>query len=59
MHAGDDIGEKRNHIVVTHRHVGNNLLEGDLFAGEVLVFFAAAVELEPQLGDFALYSKCA
>ena len=46
-HAGDDIGEQANHVVVTHGHVGDNLLESNLLLGKVLVLLAAAVQLEP------------
>jgi hypothetical protein len=54
VHAADNIGKQGDHIVVAHGHVGNNLLEGDLLGGEVLVLLAAAIQLEAQLGDFAL-----
>ena len=45
-HAGDNIGKQTDHVIVTHGHVGDNLLEGNLLLGKVLVLLAAAVQLE-------------
>lgn len=52
-HALDYVGEEGGHVVVAHGHVCDDLLEGDLLAGEVFVFFVA-VEFGAELGYFAL-----
>lgn len=46
VHAAHDIGEEGYHVVVAHGHVRNNLLQGRLLRGEVLVLLSAAVELK-------------
>ena len=43
LHATHNIGKQGYHIVVTHGHVGNNLLESDLLGRLVFVLFATAV----------------
>jgi len=54
MHAADDVGEEGHHVVIAHGHVGDDLLEGRLLGGEILVLLAAAVELQTKLSDLAL-----
>jgi hypothetical protein len=53
VHAGNNIWEQRNHVIVAHGHVGDNLLKRDLLAREVLLLLSAAVQLEAKLGHFA------
>lgn len=56
VHALDNVWEESGHVVVAHSHVGDNLLEGDFFASEILVLFVIP-ELFTQLCDFALPMK--
>ena len=56
MHAANNVREEGDHVVVAHGHVCDNLLEGRLLCREVLVLLAAAVELEAEFGDLALWS---
>ena len=46
MHATDDVGEERHHVVITHSHIGDNLLERNLLARIVFVLLSTAVQLE-------------
>jgi hypothetical protein len=55
VHGRNDIRKQGDHVVVAHGHVGDDLLEGCLLCGEVLVLLAAAVELEAELGHLALW----
>jgi hypothetical protein len=56
MHATNNVREEGHHVIVAHGHVGDNLLEGRLLGGEVLVLLAAAVEFEAEFSDLALWS---
>lgn len=56
MHAANNVRKEGNHVIVAHGHVGDNLLEGGLLGGEVLILLSAAVELETKFGDLALWS---
>lgn len=46
LHAAYNIREQRHHIVITHGHIGYDLLQRNLFSSVVLVLLPAAVELE-------------
>lgn len=54
LHTADNVRKEGHHVVIAHCHVGNDLLESNLLRGVVLVFLPSAVELQSQLGDFAL-----
>lgn len=55
-HAIDNVGKQRDHVIVAHRHVGHNLLQGDLLRGKVLVLLVPKLELLAELRDLALFS---
>lgn len=46
VHAADDVGEKRNHVIIAHCHVGNDFLQGDLLYRMILILLSTAVQLE-------------
>lgn len=55
VHAADDIGKQRDHVVVAHGHVGDNLLEGNLLAMVGLVLFASRrLQFLSEFGHLAL-----
>lgn len=55
IHTGDHVGEQGHHIVVAHSHVGDDLLESDLFGRVVLILPASIIELLSQLRNFPLW----
>jgi hypothetical protein len=56
MHATDDVWEERHHVVITHSHIGDNLLQRNLLARKVLILLSAAVQLETKFRNFTLAS---
>lgn len=40
LHAANDIGKKRDHVIVAHGHVGDNLLQSSLLGYVILVLLA-------------------
>lgn len=55
LHTIDHIRKKRNHIVVTHGHIGNNFFESDLLGSMILVFLDPITELQTKLCYFPLF----
>lgn len=46
VHAPDDVGEEGHHVVVAHRHVGDDLLERNLLGDIAPVLLPTRVQLE-------------
>ena len=55
VHTSNDVGEQSDHVVVAHRHVGDDFLERNLLRRIAFVLLASAIQLEAKLRHFALW----
>jgi hypothetical protein len=54
LHAVDDIWKKRDHVVVAHRHIGDDALQRNLLDCMVFVPLSSSIQFSSKLRDFAL-----